>query len=84
MYVTALYPPGLKSHYAGLLLRKENGKCSTVKKLFEVLDGYIRARLRSFKAKKRTWKTILYTLPQSELKKMGLISLSSLLNESVS
>lgn len=31
MYVTALYPPGLKSHYAGLLLRKENGKCSTVK-----------------------------------------------------
>jgi hypothetical protein len=24
-------PPGLKFHYAGLLLRKENGKCSTVK-----------------------------------------------------
>ena len=31
MNVTALYPPGLKSHCAGLLLRKENGKCSTAK-----------------------------------------------------
>jgi len=59
-------------------------KGGTVKKLFEELDGYIRARLRSFKAKRRTWGTILYTLPQSELKNMGLISLSSLLNESVS
>lgn len=59
-------------------------KVGTVKKLFAELDGYIRGRLRSFKAKRRTWKTILYTLPQSELKKMGLISLSSLLNESVS
>jgi group II intron reverse transcriptase/maturase len=38
----------------------------------------------SFKAKKRTWKTILFTLPEPELRKMGLISLSSLLNESVS
>ncbi|MCG2737428.1 MAG: hypothetical protein L6282_13670, partial [Candidatus Methanoperedenaceae archaeon] len=27
MNVTALCPPGLKSHCAGLLLRKENGKC---------------------------------------------------------
>src|SRR4030066_1900644 len=59
-------------------------KGGTVRKLFKILRGYVRARLRSFKAKKRTWKTILYTLPQSELKKMGLISLSSLLNESVS
>ena len=59
-------------------------KGGTVKKLFEELDGYIRARLRSFKAKRRTWGTILYTLPQSKLKNMGLISLSSLLNESVS
>jgi hypothetical protein len=59
-------------------------KGGTVKKLFEELDGYTRGRLRSFKAKKRTWGTILYTLPQSELKKKGLISLSSLLDESVS
>jgi hypothetical protein len=59
-------------------------KGGTVKKSFAELDGYVRGRLRSFKAKKRTWKTILYTLPESELKKMGLISLSSLLNESVS
>ncbi|MBU4491595.1 MAG: hypothetical protein KKD69_03940, partial [Euryarchaeota archaeon] len=58
-------------------------KGGTVKKLFAELDGYIRGRLRSFKAKKRTWKTILYTLPEPELRKMGLISLSSLLNESV-
>jgi hypothetical protein len=27
---------------------------------------------------KRTWRIILYTLPKPELKKMGLISLSSL------
>jgi len=59
-------------------------KGGTVKKLYGDLDGYIRARLRSFKAKRRTWGTILYTLPQSELKEMGLISLSSLLDESVS
>ena len=31
MNVTALCPPGLKSHCAGLLLRKENGKCDAVK-----------------------------------------------------
>jgi hypothetical protein len=31
MNVTAQYPPGLKSHCAGLLLRKENGKCDTAK-----------------------------------------------------
>ncbi|VVB89947.1 Group II intron, maturase-specific domain [uncultured archaeon] len=59
-------------------------KGGTVKKLYGDLDSYIRARLRSFKAKKRNLKTILFTLPQTELKKMGLISLSSLLNESVS
>jgi|PersoiStandDraft_1058852.scaffolds.fasta_scaffold22541_1 RNA-directed DNA polymerase len=59
-------------------------KGCTVKKLFGELDGYIRGRLRSFKAKRRTWGTILYTLPQSELKKMGLVSLSSMLDESTS
>jgi hypothetical protein len=31
MNVTALYPPGLKSHCVGLLLRKENGKCDAAK-----------------------------------------------------
>src|SRR3990172_7357459 len=31
MNLTALYLPGFKSHCAGLLLRKENGKCSTAK-----------------------------------------------------
>ncbi len=31
MNVTALCPPGFKSHCVGLLLRKENGKCSTAK-----------------------------------------------------
>jgi hypothetical protein len=46
------------------------------------LDGYIRGRLRSFEAKKRNWNTILFTLPVPELRKMGLVSLSSLLNPS--
>jgi RNA-directed DNA polymerase len=54
-------------------------KGGTVKKKFEELDGYVRGRLRSFKAKKRTWQIILYTYPKPELEKMGLISLSSLL-----
>ncbi|MCE8424484.1 MAG: hypothetical protein J5U17_01730 [Candidatus Methanoperedens sp.] len=35
------------------------------------LDGYIRGRLRSFEAKKRNWNTILFTLPEPELRKMG-------------
>jgi len=59
-------------------------KEGTVKTLFRELDGYIRGRLRSFKAKKRNWNTILYMLPESELRKMGLVSLSSLLNEPIS
>ncbi|TFH40192.1 MAG: group II intron reverse transcriptase/maturase, partial [ANME-2 cluster archaeon] len=54
-------------------------KEGTVKKKFEELDGYVRGRLRSFKAKKRTSRIILYTYPKPELEKMGLISLSSLL-----
>jgi RNA-directed DNA polymerase len=54
-------------------------KDGTVKKRFEELDGYVRARLRSFRAKRRTWKIILYTFPKPELEKMGLVSLSSLL-----
>ncbi len=31
MYVTALYPPGLKSHLMGLLPCEENGKCIAAK-----------------------------------------------------
>ncbi len=54
----------------------------TVRKLFEELDGYIRGRLRSFQGKRRTRRVIMYTLPYSELAKMGLVSLSSLLNDS--
>ncbi|MCL7413612.1 MAG: hypothetical protein M8353_08365 [ANME-2 cluster archaeon] len=53
-------------------------KNGTVKKLFQELDGYIRGRLRSFKARRRTWQIILYTLPKPELEKIGLISLSLL------
>ncbi len=59
-------------------------KEGTVKTLFSELDGYIRGRLRSFEAKKRNWNTILFTLPESELRKMGLASLTSLLNEPIS
>jgi RNA-directed DNA polymerase len=59
-------------------------KVGTVKKLFEELDGYIRARLRSFRAKRRTWNIILNTLPKLELEKIGLVSLSSLREESIS
>ncbi|MBC2708857.1 MAG: hypothetical protein HF977_14300, partial [ANME-2 cluster archaeon] len=55
------------------------GSEGVLKKRFEELDGYVRARLRSFRAKKRTWKVILYTLPKPELERMDLVSLSSLL-----
>jgi RNA-directed DNA polymerase len=59
-------------------------KGGTVKKLFGELDGYIRGRLRSFKAKRHTWNVVLYTLPKSELDKLGLIALCTLLDESIS
>ncbi|MCD4845548.1 MAG: hypothetical protein K8R25_13790, partial [Methanosarcinales archaeon] len=32
-------------------------KDGTVKKRFEELDGYVRARLRSFRVKRRTWRS---------------------------
>jgi hypothetical protein len=35
MNVTALYPPGLKSHRTGLLLYEENGKCDAAKRCAE-------------------------------------------------
>jgi len=51
----------------------------TVKDRFEHLDGWIRMRLRCFKAKKRSKPVIKYTLPWYELKQMGLVSLVSLI-----
>jgi RNA-directed DNA polymerase len=57
-------------------------KGGTVKKFFEELDVYIRGRLRSFRVKRRTWKVLLYTIPKSLFDRLGLISLSSLLNPS--
>ncbi len=59
-------------------------KGGTVKKLFEELDGYIRGRLRCFIAKRRTLKILIFSLPPSYFTKMGLVSLSSLLDESIS
>jgi group II intron reverse transcriptase/maturase len=59
-------------------------KGGTPRKTFEELDSYIRARLRSFQAKRRTWRIILYSLPKPQLNKLGLISLTSLLEESIS
>jgi group II intron reverse transcriptase/maturase len=48
--------------------------------IFRDLDGWIRARLRSFKAKKRSGWVIRRTLPLHVLKQMGLVSLTSLTN----
>jgi group II intron reverse transcriptase/maturase len=59
-------------------------KGGTVKIVFRDMDGYIRARLRCFQAKKRTRKVISFTLPNAQLTKLGLITLSSLLDESIS
>jgi len=59
-------------------------KGDKARKTFERLDGYIRARLRSFQAKRRSWYVISYTLPKSKLDKLGLISLCSLLDETIS
>ena len=56
----------------------------TVKKLFGELDGYIRGRLRSFQAKRRTLKILIFSTHPAEFTRMGLVSLSALLNESTS
>jgi RNA-directed DNA polymerase len=53
----------------------------TVKKLYQDLDSWVCARIRCFKAKKRTKSVIMYTLPRSVLKQMGLVSLMSLIPE---
>jgi group II intron reverse transcriptase/maturase len=59
-------------------------KCGTVKKLFGELDGYIRGRLRSFEAKKRTLKVLVFGIHPAEFAKMGLVSLSSMLDDTIS
>jgi len=59
-------------------------KGGTVKKLFGELDGYIRGRLRSFQAKRRTLKILIFSTHPAEFTRMGLVSLSALLNESTS
>ncbi len=59
-------------------------KGGTVKKSFGELDGYIRGRLRSFQAKKRTLKILVFGIHPAEFAKMGLVSLSSMLDENIS
>ncbi len=59
-------------------------KGGTVKKSFGELDGYIRGRLRSFEAKKRTLKILVFGIHPAEFSKMGLVSLSSMLDETTS
>jgi hypothetical protein len=59
-------------------------KCGMVKKSFGELDGYIRGRLRSFEAKKRTLKVLVFGIHPSEFTKMRLVSLSSMLNDTIS
>jgi group II intron reverse transcriptase/maturase len=51
----------------------------TVKELYRHLDSWIRARIRSFKAKKRNKSVIMHALPGKALRQMGLVSLSSLI-----
>jgi group II intron reverse transcriptase/maturase len=51
----------------------------TVKRLFRLLDAWVRARLRCFKAKRRTEEIICGTLPSEVLRQMGLVSLTSLI-----
>ena len=50
----------------------------SVKECYRHLDGWIRGRIRCFKAKKRCKRVIMYTLPKHALQQMGLVTLSSL------
>ena len=54
----------------------------TVKRSFGELDGYIRGR--SFAAKRRTLKILVFWIHPAEFAKMGLVSLSSLLDDTIS
>lgn len=62
----------------------KNFKCGTVKKSFGELDGYIRGRLRSFEAKRRPLKILVFGIHPAEFAKLGLVSLSSMLNDTIS
>jgi len=59
-------------------------KCGTVKKSFGELDGYIRGRLRSFEAKRRTLKILVFGIHPAEFAEMALVSLSSMLDDTIS
>ncbi len=59
-------------------------KGGTVKKSFGELDGYIRGRLRSFEAKRRNLKILVFGIHPSEFAKLGLVSLSSMLDDTIS
>ncbi len=59
-------------------------KGGTVKKSFGELDGYIRGRLRSFEAKRRNLKILVFGIHPAEFAKMGLVSLSSMLDDTIS
>ncbi len=59
-------------------------KYGTVKKLFGELDGYIRGRSRSFEAKRRNLKILVFGIHPAEFAKLGLVSLSSMLDDTIS
>lgn len=59
-------------------------KCGTVKKSFGELDGYIMGRLRSFEAKRRTLKILVFGIHPAEFAKMGLVYLCSMLDDNIS
>jgi RNA-directed DNA polymerase len=59
-------------------------KGGTVKKSFGELDGYIRGRLRGFEAKRRNLKILVFGIHPAEFAKMGLVSLSSMLDDTIS
>ncbi len=53
-----------------------------MKKSFGELDGYIRGR--SFESKRRTLKVLIFGIHPAEFAKMGLVSLSSMLDDTIS
>ena len=55
-----------------------------MKKSFEDLDGYIRGRLRSFEAKRRNLKILVFGIHPAEFAKLGLVSLSLMLDDTIS
>ncbi len=48
------------------------------------LDGYIRGRLRGFEAKRRNLKILVFGIHPAEFARMGLVSLSSMLDDNIS